>query len=265
LDYLSETLEDRLEQWQREDNAMYKLKARIFGQDDKFVDRIESTAIGVARGMDYLHHHNVIFRDLKPDNIGFDANGTVKIFDFGVARDMEYVKKVGDRLRFTGTPRYMANEVGAGLEYGLEADVYSFGILLHQICTLKQPYARLRDIEAFQSKVVFGGDRPKLSLIKHPEIRVLIEKCWDSIPSKRPTFEAITMILESFVESFRSGKGSQKRFYKKIIERNVGKDSEPHNMSSKSRPSSECSLATTNVSNTSISSLYTRQSSKRSD
>lgn len=52
----------------------------------------------------------MIFRDLKPDNIGFDSNGTVKIFDFGVARDLEYVKQVGDRLGFTGTPRYMAPE-----------------------------------------------------------------------------------------------------------------------------------------------------------
>lgn len=263
LDYLSETLEDKLQQWKREDNAVYKLKSRIFGQDDKLVDRIETAAIGISRGMEYLHRNRVIFRDLKPDNIGFDAHGTVKIFDFGVARDMEYVKKVGDKLAFTGTPRYMANEVGSGLDYGLEVDVYSFGILLHQICTLKQPYARLRDIAAFRAKVHLGGDRPKLSLIKYPELRTLIGKCWDPIPEKRPSFVAITTILESFVESCRSGKGSQKRLYKKIIERNIGKEVEPHNVSSKNRSSSQSSsqssLAATNVSS---SSLYTSQTSR---
>lgn len=266
LDYLSETLVDKLEQWKREDNAIYKLKSRVFGQNDKLVSRIESAALGVAKGMMYLHDHQVIFRDLKPDNIGFDSDGTVKIFDFGVARDLEYVKKVGDCLGFTGTPRYMATEVVSGKKYGLPADVYSFGILLHQICTLKQPYARLRDIDAFRSNVVLGGSRPKLSLIKYPEIRALIEKCWDSDPKKRPSFAAIVLILESFVESFRCGVGSsQKRSYKKIIERNIGKQMgkqlEPPTVAEKNfsdLSDLQSSLAATNVSSSSL--LYARQS-----
>eukprot|EP00546_Thalassionema_frauenfeldii_P013579 CAMPEP_0178915054 /NCGR_PEP_ID=MMETSP0786-20121207/11793_1 /TAXON_ID=186022 /ORGANISM="Thalassionema frauenfeldii, Strain CCMP 1798" /LENGTH=312 /DNA_ID=CAMNT_0020588081 /DNA_START=40 /DNA_END=975 /DNA_ORIENTATION=- len=178
LDYLPETLEDRLDGWRRDVSVSSRLKARLTRQDAKLIHRLETAAIGIARGMEYLHRHGVIFRDLKPDNIGFDSNGTVKIFDFGVARDLEYVKQVGDRLGFTGTPRYMAPEVGSGIAYGLEADIYSFGILLHQICTLKQPYASLRSIEAFRSKVIQGGARPKLSLIKHSELRALIKSCW---------------------------------------------------------------------------------------
>jgi len=62
LDYLSETLVDKLEQWKREDNAIYKLKSRVFGQNDKLVSRIESAALGVAKGMMYLHDHQGKFK-----------------------------------------------------------------------------------------------------------------------------------------------------------------------------------------------------------
>lgn len=141
----------------------------------------------------------VIFRDLKPQNIGFDVKGTVKIFDFGVARDLVYVKEVKDRLGFTGTPRYMANEVGTGNEYGLSADVYSFGILLHEICTLKEPFSNLRNIDAFRKKVAHGGERPKLSSIRHSGLRSLMERCWDPLPEGRPSFTEVRQELENIV------------------------------------------------------------------
>lgn len=49
----------------------------------------------------------------------------IKIFDFGLARDLTCVSRSGEVLGFTGTPRYMANEIGEGKRYGLEVDVYS--------------------------------------------------------------------------------------------------------------------------------------------
>jgi serine/threonine protein kinase len=65
----------------------------------------------------------VLFRDLKPSNVGFDSDGHVKLFDFGNCRDLEFVAKSGESLGFAGTPRYMATEIGAGKEYGLPSDV----------------------------------------------------------------------------------------------------------------------------------------------
>ena len=73
----------------------------------------------------FLSIQNIVFRDLKPDNVGFDVDNTIKIFDFGLARDMGCVARSGEVLGFTGTPRYMANEIGEGRRYGLKVDVYS--------------------------------------------------------------------------------------------------------------------------------------------
>ena len=68
--------------------------------------RLKCVAIPVAEAMKYLHSNNVIFRDLKPSNIGFNEHGTVKLFDFGLARE------ITDPTRLltgcTGSRRYVS-------------------------------------------------------------------------------------------------------------------------------------------------------------
>ena len=65
--------------------------------------------------MSYLHQQQIIFRDLKPTNIGFDVRGDVKLFDFGLARFVSSEDE-GDaglntyNISGVGTPRYMAPE-----------------------------------------------------------------------------------------------------------------------------------------------------------
>jgi serine/threonine protein kinase len=53
------------------------------------------------------------------------VDNNIKIFDLGLARDLSCVSRSGEMLGFTGTPRYMANEIGEGKPYGLPVDVYS--------------------------------------------------------------------------------------------------------------------------------------------
>jgi serine/threonine protein kinase len=105
--------------------------------------RISNIALGVARAMKFLHSHRIIYRDLKPANIGFDENDNVRIFDFGLSRIQP--KRTTDRRLTggTGTARYMAPEVARFEHYSFSCDVHAFAILLWEICTLERPYVSI--------------------------------------------------------------------------------------------------------------------------
>ena len=55
LDYLTETLDGRIERWRNEENTMARLKAKMCGHDEKLMNRLGTAAIGIAKGMEYLH------------------------------------------------------------------------------------------------------------------------------------------------------------------------------------------------------------------
>lgn len=55
-----------------------------------------NVAFDIAGALKYLHDHNIIFRDLKPENIGFDMRCDVKIFDFGLAKEVDQSKMLED-------------------------------------------------------------------------------------------------------------------------------------------------------------------------
>jgi len=95
----------------------------------------------------FLHSQKVIHRDLKPDNVGFDRNGNLKLFDFDVARILPQQCNWGDNrnecFKLTnkvGSPRYMSPEVARGEHYNETTDVYALGLLAYEILTLKRPF-----------------------------------------------------------------------------------------------------------------------------
>lgn len=107
-----------------------------------------SAALQIACGLKYLHSHKIIFRDLKPANIGFDVRGDVKIFDFGLARVMPdggcpYTDTF--LMSGAGSPRYMSPEcLTLGDSYNMKADIYSFAIILWEMLSASRPYAFVR-------------------------------------------------------------------------------------------------------------------------
>jgi serine/threonine protein kinase/tetratricopeptide (TPR) repeat protein len=89
----------------------------------------------VLQALIYLHRRQIIHRDLKPENILVDQDGIVKVLDFGLAIDREYAKSGGDSGKLAGTLAYIAPEVLTGTPPSVESDLYSMGLIIHQLVT----------------------------------------------------------------------------------------------------------------------------------
>lgn len=170
-------------------------------------------AHAIASAMRYFHSPingcSILHRDLKPDNIGFACDRTLKIIDFGLATVVESSSlscddDVNDDLyEMTGgigSLRYMAPEVADSRPYNHKADVYSFSILLWELLSCKKPYPGL-GIDEFYDQIIYGGERPPIDPKWPKELVALMEKCWDVNIEKRPTSKAIVSALESIKNS----------------------------------------------------------------
>lgn len=198
LDQLQSTLEDRIEDWRRVAATAGK------GKNSKAAPTVSKlkAACSIADALSYLHSKNVVFRDLKPANIGFNSSGVLKLFDFGFA--------VGVKSEFEllydgcGTPRYMAPEIGFGRGYSFPADVHSFGILLWEILSLKKPFGKIESQDEFHRMVLVKGVRPKLARSWPRCLKDVMSGCWCVESRERPVMEVVARILGAYAREFSS-------------------------------------------------------------
>lgn len=89
---------------------------------------------------DYAHKHKIIHKDIKPSNIIITNEGTPKILDFGIAALLDEGGESTDKDIIMGTPSYMSPEQVKGENLDQRSDIYSLGVLLHQMLTGNPPY-----------------------------------------------------------------------------------------------------------------------------
>uniref|UniRef100_A0AAQ6A672 cGMP-dependent protein kinase n=1 Tax=Amphiprion ocellaris TaxID=80972 RepID=A0AAQ6A672_AMPOC len=92
----------------------------------------------VLEAFDYLHTMGIVYRDLKPENLLLDAEGYVKMADFGFAKKIGLGKKT---WTFCGTPEYVAPEVIMNKGHDFGADCWSLGILIFELLTGNPPFS----------------------------------------------------------------------------------------------------------------------------
>lgn len=213
LDLLHETLDVRMDNWRKEENqksksgtVFYKRKRRAQKRLEAVVDRLENVVLGIVRGMEYIHNRNIILRDLKPHNVGFDKQGKVRIFDLGLARELEEGKSKSEcgtqcNTGIAGTMRYISPENALGKPCGLSSDVYSFAILLHEVITLQVPFNDIRLVSQFKEKVLRGNHRPCLRFVPSALLQNLLRDAWGVHPETRPSFAEIACITEEVISS----------------------------------------------------------------
>jgi len=176
-------------------------------------------ALHIASALCFLHQKHVIFRDLKPDNVGFDVRGDVKLFDFGLAT---FMPPEGDpyedryEMSGAGSPRYMAPEVLTEVpeRYNLKADVYAFGIVLWEILSLRRPFSQVRSRQELVDEVVGRGGRPELNSKWSEQIQESLTAAFDAEMGQRPrspTMKALYDMLRTELTEMRGGDDSQLR------------------------------------------------------
>lgn len=135
----------------------------------------------VCSALGYLHSKKIIYRDLKPKNIGFDVKGEVKLFDFGTATELVEERRVDGTNTFkltkcTGTPKYMSPEVYNGKPYNEKCDVYSFAIVLWQCLEGRKPFENYDDI-MMRMRVFKGKEVPKFNREWSSSLKSLFVSC----------------------------------------------------------------------------------------
>ncbi|XP_044185506.1 cGMP-dependent protein kinase 2 [Thunnus albacares] len=92
----------------------------------------------VVEAYAYLHKKNIMYRDLKPENLMMDVRGYVKLVDFGFAKEMLRGEKT---YSFVGTPEYMAPEIIKNQGHDFAVDFWSLGILIFELLAGSPPFS----------------------------------------------------------------------------------------------------------------------------
>jgi len=116
----------------------------------------------------YAHAHAVIHRDIKPSNILVDAEGRVRLLDFGIAKQMGEFGEAGPtRTVFRlMTPAYAAPEQLLGESVGVHTDVYALGVILYELLTGDLPF-NLRDLSLSEAMAVLRQQQPARPSERH--------------------------------------------------------------------------------------------------
>ncbi|EEF28029.1 Mitogen-activated protein kinase kinase kinase, putative [Ricinus communis] len=137
----------------------------------------------ILNGLKYLHDRNVVHRDIKCANILVDANGSVKLADFGLAK----ATTMNDVKSCKGTVFWMAPEV-VNLKnrgYGLAADIWSLGCTVLELLTGRPPYSHLEGMQALFR--IGKGEPPPIADSLSTDARDFILRCLQVNPTNRPT------------------------------------------------------------------------------
>jgi serine/threonine protein kinase len=193
-DRLEDTLDRRVQSWQTRDaDVLYKAEL----------------ALQLASALEYLHERRIVFRDLKPQNIGFTSDGTLKLFDFGLCRelpspDLTCFADVYEVFSMSGvgTRRYMAPEVANEGKYNCKADVYGWSMVVWEMLNTSKPYPTY-SLEDHKQRVCIEGERPPINRSWPLQLQGLLTQAWTPLLPERLTSREVCGMLHGTINSIK--------------------------------------------------------------
>ena len=156
----------------------------------------EAVAIArqIAAALEAAHEVGIVHRDLKPANVKVRTDGTVKVLDFGLARDLA-VERSGDQPVTTtalirhglvvGTPAYVSPEQLAGRAADTSADVWAFGAMLYEMLTGERRFAGNNSAEALTAVLTATMTWDRLPAATPRPLRHLLVRCLERDVTRR--------------------------------------------------------------------------------
>ena len=158
-----------------------------------------SVMIQLVSALSYAHKHNIIHRDVKPQNIYLLPDGTLKLGDFGIAQ----ADGLDDSLTMTndiiGSVYYLAPEISKGSEATPQSDIYATGITFFEIITGRVPFMKENAVNIAVAHIKEKFPSVKKYLPNCPkEIERVIYKCCKKNPKDR--YKSMDELLEDLKE-----------------------------------------------------------------
>lgn len=140
----------------------------------------------VLEALNYLHSQNIIYRDLKSENLLLDHSGYIKLIDFGFAKKLKNEKT----STFCGTTQYLAPEVVSKKEYGIAVDYWALGLLLFEFLTGNPPFLAENKLHVLR-QILNGIENISFPVHINSKCKNLIENLCNSNQFERIGYEDV--------------------------------------------------------------------------